>query len=279
MLREIKKIKLSNNERKLVENGWGYEVANNATTFQFFYNSGNNNVKGYLSYTKEATEKYPIVIWNRGGNGKSGMLDDFLASGILGEIASWGYIVFSSQYREKDEFGGDDVNDIFALINEAKAFELSDENRIGMEGWSRGGMMSYLTLKGTAEIKTCIIVAGLADLIKNQRYDKKLAAVYKKHFGIDDKMEFEKRLKERSAVYWADKISSKTSILFIHGTDDKKITPEDSETIYKELSRLNPAVKYELRLINGGDHYLKKEKKEIAHLRKNWLESNLKFNS
>jgi dipeptidyl aminopeptidase/acylaminoacyl peptidase len=277
MLRDLVEVKLGKNEHKLVENGWGNETANKISTYTFLYNSEGNIIKGYLAYQKDIDEKLPIVIWNRGGNDKFGLLDDFLASGILGEIASWGYIVFASQYRKKDCFGGDDVEDVLNLIKEAKEFELSDSNIIGMEGWSRGGMMTYLALKRTEEIKSCIIVAGLSDLNRNEKYNNKLGTVFKENFGTENEEEFEKRKIDRSAICWADKISKETSILFIHGTDDEKILADDSKDMYKKLSMINKGAKYELRLIKGGNHYLKKERKEVSKIRRQWFNMNLKL--
>jgi|WetSurMetagenome_2_1015567.scaffolds.fasta_scaffold300967_1 dipeptidyl aminopeptidase/acylaminoacyl peptidase len=277
MLKDLKEVKLAESEHKLLENGWGYEIANNIETYEFFYNSDDESVKGYLSFPKDNKDKLPVIIWNRGGDNKSGLLDDFLASGILGEIASWGYIVFASQYRKKDEFGGKDINDVLNLIDEAKKYKFSDEDKIGMEGWSRGGMMSYLTLTKTQEIKCCIVVAGLSNLIRNESENNKLAKVYENHFGVDDEEEFARRKKNRSAIFWADKINKNTNILFIHGTADDKISAEDSIEMYKRLSELNVDTKYELKLINNGDHYLRKDRKNISKVRKNWFDSYLKI--
>jgi dipeptidyl aminopeptidase/acylaminoacyl peptidase len=275
MFKELKNVILGKNEQKLLENGWGYEVAKNTIVQKFFYKSDDENVKGYLSYPKDLNNKLPIIIWNRGGNNKSGLLDDFLASGILGEIASWGYAVFASQYREKDEFGGNDVNDILNLIYKAKKFEHSDENKIGMEGWSRGGMMTYLTLTKTEEIKCCIVVAGLSNLIRNEIENNKLANVYRYHFGCVDG-NFLKWEKDRSASYWAEKINKNTNVLFLHGKADDKISVEDSIEMYEKLAMLNLNTKYELKLIDGGDHYLKKERKNLSLIRKIWFDSFLK---
>jgi len=277
MLKDFKEVILSENEHKLLKNGWGNEIAYNVKTYKFFYNSNDESVKGYLSIPKNNEDKLPVIIWNRGGDNKSGLLDDFLASGILGEIASWGYIVFASQYREKDEFGGKDINDIMNLIDEAKTFKFSDEDKIGMEGWSRGGMMSYLTLSKTSEIKCCIVVAGLSNLIRNETKNNKLAKVFKNHFGTDDKEEFERRKKVRSAIFWADKINKSTNILFLHGTDDEKISADDSIEMYEKLTKINAGTKYELKLINNGDHYLRNDRKNISKIRKNWFDSFLKI--
>jgi len=261
---------------KMIEKGWGKETAFSVRNHTFFYDSNGNKVKGFLSLPEKAEGKLPVIIWNRGGNNKSGMLDDFLACGILGEIASWGYIVFASQYRENDEFGGRDVDDVINLINIAKSFEFSDPDKIGMEGWSRGGMMSYHTLSRINEIKACIIVAGLADLIGNEENNPALGSVFKKSFGGCGSIEFQQRKKNRSAIYWAEKISRGTKILFIHGTADEKILTDDSINMYNKLSGLNGKENYELKIIQGGDHYLRNNRKEISLLRKKWFDENLK---
>ncbi len=67
-----------------------------------------------------------MIIWNSGGNRKEGLIDDFLAQGIYGEIASWGYVVLASQYREEDEFGGKDVNDVLNLVPIADGISFCD---------------------------------------------------------------------------------------------------------------------------------------------------------
>jgi dipeptidyl aminopeptidase/acylaminoacyl peptidase len=275
MIKDLVKLDLNESELKLIENGWGYEVAYKTVTKKFFYKSGGFDVNGYLAYPEKIDKKMPVIIWNRGGNEKSGLLDDFLASGILGEIASWGYIVFASQYRKKDEFGGRDVSDVLNLIEEAKCFELSDNTKIGMEGWSRGGMMSYLTLTRTDEIKCCIIVAGLSNLERNIENNPKLLEVYKNHFGCKDEKEFIERMKNRSAINRYDKISKSSNILFIHGTADEKISYLDSEEMYGKLKELNGNTKYEIRLIENGGHYLRNERKIVSGFRKKWFEENL----
>ncbi len=276
MINDLKDVILDSKERKLLEKGWGIEVTNDIKIQKFFYKSDSENVSGYLAYPLNFEGKLPIIIWNRGGNYKNGLLDDFLASGILGEIASWKYIVFASQYRKKDEFGGKDINDVLNLIDVAKSYELSDERNIGMEGWSRGGMMTYLSLKKSNEIKCCVIIAGLSNLIRNAKNFSKLEDLFNFHFGDVNENVFNKRMEERSAVYWAEKISSKTNILFIHGRADEKILYEDSVEMYEKLSKINENTKYELELIDDGDHYLRKYRKKVSQIRRKWFDKFLK---
>lgn len=276
MIGKMNKIEQDSFSKRLIEKGWGKSVSEDVLTFSFTYNSDGNHVKGYLSHPANHEAKMPVIIWNRGGNDESGLLDDFLACGILGEIASWGYVVFASQYREKDEFGGSDVNDVLNLINVAKNFELSDNRFIGMEGWSRGGMMSYLTLANSNEIKACVIVAGLSDLPKNEKHNAKIGDVFFRLFGCSNNTEFNKRKIARSAVSFPEKISKDTRILFIHGTKDDKILTDDSIEMYNKLCSLNGNSNYDLKLIEGGDHYLRNNRKQISEYRKKWFEKNLK---
>src|SRR5690606_18406189 len=211
---------------------------------------------------------------NRGGNHKAGLIDEFLAQGMYGEIASWGYVVLASQYRKDEEFGGSDVDDILNLFPVAESLEYCDADNIGMEGWSRGGMMAYKVLTKTDRIKCAVIISGLADLTRNEAMRNDLKDIYKILFGAETDEEFEQRKKERSAVYFYKDINKSTDILLIHGTGDTKISHEDSIDMYEKLK--SEGINCELVLIEGGDHYLKKDKPKVAKLRKEWFDKYLK---
>ena len=141
---ERKEIELSAIQNKMIKSGWGEETLKNTIVEKITYDSDSLKVKGYLARPKDDTGKYPCVIWCRGGIGNAGAIDSFNAKGIFGQIASWGYIVFASQYRGndggegQDEFGGDDVNDVLNLIPLADEIENADKSKWGIEGWSRG---------------------------------------------------------------------------------------------------------------------------------------------
>lgn len=269
-------LELSDTQLKFIESGWGNEAAENVIVKSIVYESGDKLVNGYLAYPLKSEKKNPVVIWNRGGNLKDGLIDEFLARGIFGEIASWGYAVLATQYREEDEFGGKDVDDVLNLIKLSDEIYFCDSSRIGMEGWSRGGMMTYKVLTMTERINCAVIISGLADLFRSEENRSDLVRVYGKLFGAEDKEEFERRKKERSAVFFADRISKQSKILLIHGTADVKISFQDSIDMYNKLK--SNGVFCELKLIEGGDHYLRKQRKEISKYRKDWFDKYLKTN-
>ncbi len=258
---------------KLIESGWGQSAAYGTTVSKIIYESDGLEVNGYLAHPVDVSKKYPIIIWNRGGGGNDGRIDEFLAKGMFGEIASWNYVVLASQYRDADEFGGREVNDILNLIGVADEIEFCDSSRMGMEGWSRGGMMTYLVLSKTNRFSCAVIISGLADMIRLMNQRKDLRADYERFFGSEDEKEFTERLKKRSGVYFAGKISKNTKMLLIHGTADKKIPYEDSVDMYEKLNEQGIVCK--LELIEDGDHYLKKNRKEVIELRRNWYKKYL----
>lgn len=272
-------IGLNANQLKFIESGWGSDVVNKVITKKISYSSGGVTVDGYFSHPKDISISYPLVIWNRGGNHKSGLIDEFLASGLFGEIASWGYVVLASQYRKDDEFGGKEVDDVMKLLEIADDIPFCDTENIGMEGWSRGGMMAYLALTRTSRIKCSVIVAGIANLMRNESLNNDFSLAYSLLFGSNDSDEFTKRKKDRSAVYFSGNINRSTSILFIHGTEDEKVSYLDSIDMYNLMSKNNNGhfgAEYQLALIPDGDHYLKNNRAEVNGLRRNWFDKHLK---
>ncbi|MBS1519075.1 MAG: prolyl oligopeptidase family serine peptidase [Bacteroidetes bacterium] len=265
---------LNEQQLKLVESGWGKKVAYNTEVSNITYDSDGIEVKGYFAKPLNIDKKLPLIIWNRGGHENDGRIDEFIAKGMFGEIASWGYTVLASQYRDKDEFGGSDINDVINLIKLSDELPDCRSSLIGMEGWSRGGMMTYKALTITDRIKCAVIVSGLADILRSEKDRDGLARAYKKLFGSEDEIEFQERKKERSAVHFYKKISKDTDILLIHGTGDNKVSHQDSIDMH-ELLKSN-GNKCKLEIIEGGDHYLTKHRKQLAQLRKNWYNKHLK---
>ncbi len=272
-------IKLSELQEKMVKNGWGEDAIKKSVVEKITYQSDDLKVNGYLAYPAYigAKEKYPCIIWNRGGAKESGLIDEFNARGIYGQLASWGYVVFASHYRGnggsdgRDEFGGSDVNDILNLLKVAEEIPFADTSSWGIEGWSRGGMMTYLTLTKEYKFKAAIVTGGIADLFTVAEKNDSMKRVFH-HFISEDN--FEDELKKRSVINFIDKLSPATPILIIHGADDERIPPEDSLMISQLL--LKHKRKHRFVLLEDADHFLKKQRKEVDRLRKEWFEKYLK---
>lgn len=269
-------IKLSGQQLKLVSAGWGREAAETTVTHTIIYDSGGLKVKGYLSHPKDITKSYPCVIWNRGGARKRGLIDEFNAAGVFGKIASRGYVVFASMYRGSvkgegcDMFGGDDVEDVLNLIPLADELSFADKNKWGIEGWSRGGLMTYLALLKTDIFKVAIITGGISDL-KKIYHANKLFNIY--YTGFFSGKNLEEELEKRSPIMQTEDFPKKTNYLILHGAADDTVPPDQSISLAGNLIRDGYNVR--LSVFEGGDHYLKKHRKEVEALRENWYEKYL----
>jgi dipeptidyl aminopeptidase/acylaminoacyl peptidase len=273
------KISLNESQNKMIASGWGQDVLDNTITEKITYNSDGLKVKGYISYPIDNSKKYPCVIWNRGGIENRGVIDSFTARGMFGQIANWGYVVFASQYRGndggegKDEFGGDDVNDVLNLIPLANEIENANKTKWGIEGWSRGGMMTYIALTKTDVFKCAIVSGGIANLRCSSDESPFMRRLYEVTMGKYKGEEFYQKCESRSIVKFADKLSKTTPILIIHGTEDERVLPHDSMDLSYKLLELK--IPFRLVMLEGGDHFMKKHRKEVDEMRKKWFDKYL----
>lgn len=276
--REI--ITLTEHQNKMITSGWGSDVLEKTVVEKITYLSDGLKVKGYIAYPIDDSKKYPCIIWCRGGYGNAGAIDKFTARGMFGQLASWGYCVFASQYRGNDgseghdDFGGDDVNDVLNLIPLADEIPQADKSIWGIEGWSRGGMMTYLTLTKTNIFKAAIVLGGIANLRCNAEESKFMRRLYEHTLGKYTEDEFKQRCEQRSIINFPEKLSKETALLLIHGNADERVLPHDSiDLSYKLLENKIP---FRLVMLEGGDHFLKSHRKEVDEMRKRWFDRFLK---
>ncbi len=277
-----KVIKLNEHQIKMIISGWGSDAYNNSIVEKITYLSDDLKVKGYLAYPAVAVKqsgsdsKYPCIIWNRGGSRESGAIDTFTARGMFGQMASWGYIVFESQYRGnaggegKEQFGGDDVNDILNLIPLANELPFADVNSWGIEGWSRGGMMTYLTLLRNNNFKCAVLSGAISNAEQFLIDNPEKEITYKE---LIDKVNFEEEVRKRSIIYRTENLPD-IPYLLLHGGEDNTISP--LQTIEMSVKFTLQRIKHRLVIFEGGDHFLRNHRTEVDRLRKFWFEKYLK---
>jgi dipeptidyl aminopeptidase/acylaminoacyl peptidase len=269
-------IQLNQQQSKMIKNGWGEEVLEKSIVEKITYLSDGLKINGYIAFPKDGPQKYPCIIWNRGGSMEEGAIDSFTARGIYGQLASWGYVVFASQYRGnagsegKEQLGGDDVNDILNLIPLAEEIPQADKKTWGIEGWSRGGMMTYLALAKNPNFKCAVLSGAISDLKQFMDSRAEKIDTYKDLIGD---LNFEEELKKRSAINFAGTLP-KIPYLLLHGGKDKAVHPYQTIEMAKKMYNLN--IPYRLVILEEGDHFLKNHRKEVDRLRKFWFDKYLK---
>jgi len=249
----------------------------------FRYEVDNYTVEGYyLKPRNLPNKKLPVVIYNRGGNAEYGYVFFGKKLQLISDIAMEGYIVIGSQYRGsssrfianngKDEFGGNDINDVLKLIAIANEIPEADTSNIGMVGWSRGAMQSFIASKSISSLKTLIAIAGNSDTEKALAWRPRMENVYQDRIPNFEQNRASE-LAARSVSKWLDKIPSAMPILLLHGDKDKRVNVEQSKSLAAQLE----ASKHPHKLIiyPNGNHGLIRHREEMTSEITSWLKHNL----
>ena len=243
------------------------------------YLSGGHEVFGYLA-TPRGRGPFPVVVRLRGGNRSFGAYSPERAVNSLGQLAEWGYVAIAPQYRgardpeegrSADEFGGADVDDIFTMIDLLPELEpAADTSRIGLDGWSRGGMMALLALRRSSRFRAAVLVGSLSDLERMAADRPVMLGVYEDLFGTPDSTEFRRRVRERSGVRWPDELAAETPILILHGGADWRVSPLQSLDLATGLQAVGRF--YRIVVVPGADHSLSDSAEERDAERRAWFD-------
>lgn len=259
-----------------------FKYIDNIEIYSITYLSDGLKINGLLVKPKKKG-KYPCIIYNRRGNRNFGSLKAAHGAITLSQIVKEGYVVIASQYRGnggsegQEEFGGKDVNDITILPTVLKEIEEADTAKIGMYGWSRGGMMTYIALTKTDQIKAVAVGGAVADnyaIIKDRpEMETGVLAQLIPNYEKNKVNELDKR----SAIKWADKFPKNIPILMLHGTSDWRVKPAQSLKLALEFEKYR--IPYRLIMFEGGDHGISEHKNEVDIQVLNWFNKYLKTNN
>jgi dienelactone hydrolase len=239
------------------------------------YMSDGLRVVGHLVVPK-GEGPFPCLVYNRGGNREFGANSPARIARRLAKYASWGYVAAASQYRGnaggegQEEFGGAEVADVINLIPLLGSIAQADTSRIGMIGYSRGGLMTYLSLTRTDRVDAAVIGGGVADSF----------------FGIEDRPEMEEfvyselvpnywenkeaALKERSPLLWPEKLCKTTPLLLLHGSADWRVHPREGLDMADALYAAGHPFRFVF--LEGADHDLSEYRDEVNQMIRHWLD-------
>lgn len=250
----------------------------------FTYEVDGLTVEGFYLKPKNQDDKpLPLVIYNRGGNAHFGYVVFGKKMQLIAEIAMQGYAVLGSQYRGSvrrfrenngfDEFGGADVNDVVALTEVAKDIPGVDASRYALVGWSRGVSQAYQASRYMDNVAAIVAIAGVVDAEKELQWRPKMENVYKARVP-DFEANRSAALAKRSAIYWLDELPQSAPILLIHGTEDKRVDPQQSRIMAGALEKNGHP--HKLMMIEGGDHGLFTHREQLRTETTGWLDKYLK---
>ena len=191
--------------------------------------------------------RYPLILSIHGG--PNGQDEHLFSPGAAFErqvFAAQGYLVLAVNYRGSSgrggawkraifaDWGNREVKDLLAGVDYLIARGLADPDRLGIGGWSYGGILTDYTIATTTRFKAAISGAGSALQTSMYGSDQYIYQ-YETELGVPWK---NKALWDRlSYPFWhADRITTPT--LFVGGQSDFNVPIIGGEQMYQALKSL-----------------------------------------
>ena len=194
-----------------------------------------------------AGRRYPLVLSIHGG--PNGQDEHLFSPGAAMErqiLAAQGYLVLAVNYRGSSgrgvawkkaifaDWGNKEVQDLLAGVDHLVANGMADPDRLGIGGWSYGGILTDYTISQTTRFKAAYSGAGSA--LQTSMYGSdQYTYQYEAELGLPWK---NKPLWDKlSSAFWhADRITTPT--LFLGGEKDFNVPIIGGEQMYQALRTL-----------------------------------------
>ena len=203
-------------------------------------------VSGLLFKPSDAgTKKLPFILFIHGGPVGQ---DEFSFDFSRQMLAAGGYAVAAVNYRGSNgrgiayskaiysDWGNLEVTDLLGATDYLVKQGLIDENKLGIGGWSYGGILTDYTIASDTRFKAACSGAGSAMQLSMYGIDQYLLQ-WNEEVGLPwEKKGLDNYLKLSYPFTHADKI--KTPTLFMVGQNDFNVPSEGSEQMYAALKTL-----------------------------------------
>lgn len=227
----------------------------------------------FIPKNLDFNKKYPLIVFPHGG-----VHSNFSTyyTHIIKELIYQQYIVVAAEYRgstgygkdhyEKIDYGGLEVEDVdssrkFILDN----YEFVDPERVGIVGWSHGGLIALMNIFKYPENYT-VAFAGVpvSDLIIRLGYmDEDYRKLYSADYHIGQTTEENpEEYKRRSPVWHVDKL--RTPLLIHTNTNDEDVRFVEVEALINALKSANKEFEYEIFQDFPGGHSFDRQDTKTA---------------
>ncbi|MGB5528844.1 MAG: prolyl oligopeptidase family serine peptidase [Ignavibacteriaceae bacterium] len=222
-------------------------------------------------------KKYPLLVFPHGG-----VHSNFSTyyTHIIRELMYQQYIVVAAEYRgstgygkshyEKIDYGGLEVEDVdssrkYMLDN----YEFVDPERVGLIGWSHGGLISLMNIfKYPENYKVAFAGVPVSDLITRLNYmDDDYRKLYSADYHIGETVEENpEEYKRRSPAWNVDKLQ--TPLLIHTNTNDEDVRFIEVEVLLNALKAADKNFQYEIfRELPGGHSFDRQDTKLALSIR------------
>jgi dipeptidyl aminopeptidase/acylaminoacyl peptidase len=205
--------------------------------------------------------RYPTIAYVHGGPLAQ---DGYEFDTTSQALAAQGYLVVNPNYRGSSgrgsefsraifaDWGNLEIQDIHAVMDKLVEEGLADPERLGIGGWSYGGMNTNYAIATDTRFAAAVSGASISNMIAGYGTDEYIYQ-YENELGLPWES-IESYLKTSYPFFHADRI--KTPTLFICGEKDFNVPLINSEQMYQALRSLN--VPTQLVIYPGQNHGLSK---------------------
>ena len=199
--------------------------------------------------------RYPAILWIHGGpNGQddhSLELEGYSPALERQQFATRGYVVLAINYRGSTgrgaafarsitaDWGHKEVEDLLAGVDYVSARGLVDPARLGVGGWSYGGLLTDYVIASDKRFKAAISGAGSGNQLSTFGSDEYFLQ-YNAELG-PPWQQFARWIKVSYPFFHADRIHTPT--LFLGGEKDFNVPIAGGEQMYQSLRALGVPTK------------------------------------
>ncbi|MDQ1350322.1 MAG: hypothetical protein QG657_623 [Acidobacteriota bacterium] len=217
----------------------------------------------FIPRTIDYNKKSPLLVFPHGG-----VHSNFNTYNvhIIRELVAQGYVVIAPDYRgstgygkdmyEQIDYGGLENEDVYAARNYIlENYEFLDKDRVGILGWSHGGMIALMNIFNYPnDYKVAYAGVPVSDLIARMGYSaESYRELYSASYHIgktatEDVQEY----RRRSPAWNAEKLQ--TPLLIHTNTNDDDVYVLEVEHLIKSLKAAGKKFEYEIYKDAPGGH-------------------------
>ncbi len=244
---------------------------------------GYNNPLKFWSYVfiprgLDPEKKYPLIVLAHGG-----VHADFTTyyTHIIRELVSQGYIVVAPEYRGSTgygasfyrdiDYGGLETEDVYAARNHmVENYDIVDRNRVGIVGWSHGGLITLLNIfDHPDDYQVAFAGVPVSDLVARMGYhDDSYRDLYSADYHIGKTAQENLAEYRRRSPAWNTHRMKDTPLLIHTNTNDDDVSVMEVESLIKSLKADGKKFEYEIyQDIPGGHSFDRIDTKKANQIR------------